>query len=265
MQNYYSILGVTENASPREIKKAFREKAKKTHPDSAGKSGGEAAMRRLLTAYETLLNSERREAYDRAFSRFVKNVRFDYREFLREQDGPESKARLVFFDLLHLEEDEALETWEAQGGLDFPLEDYLDREDWMDCAFLLAEELEKRGRCYEAFGLLTVLVREERRKPYFRHFMEEVERFLKELVRFKLKKAVDGATYAEALRSLLGLGFPRNDQARWLRSLSETLLRMGEKEAAGEVLKEALKYDPRLPNTALLRRSLNMQEDHDTP
>jgi curved DNA-binding protein CbpA len=258
MQSYYSILGVAENASPQEIKKAFREKAKKTHPDSSGKSGGEEAMRRLLTAYETLLDEERRAAYDRACRHFVKNVRFDYREFLKEQDDPESKAKLVFFDLLHFEEDEALETWEAQGGPEFPLEDYLDREDWMDCAFILAEELEKRGRCYEAFGFLIALVREERRKPYFRHFMEEVEGFLKELVRLKLKKAVDSAAYAEALRSLLELGFPRSDEVRWMRSLSEALLRIGEKEAACEVLKEALKYDPLLPNTVLLRRALNV-------
>ncbi|MDR0389580.1 MAG: DnaJ domain-containing protein, partial [Spirochaetaceae bacterium] len=134
MENYYSILGVAENASLKEIKKAFREKAKKTHPDSAGKSG-EAAMRRLLTAYETLIHSERREAYDRACRRFVKNLRFDYREFLKERaDDPESQAKLVFFELLHLEEDEALAVWDAQGGLKFPLKDYLDREDWMDCA-----------------------------------------------------------------------------------------------------------------------------------
>ncbi|MDR1211239.1 MAG: DnaJ domain-containing protein [Spirochaetaceae bacterium] len=258
MQNYYSILGVAENASAEEIKKAFRERAKKTHPDSAGKAGGEEAMRRLLAAYKTLLDSERREAYDRASRRFAKTFRFDYREFLKEQNNPASLAKLVFFDLFHFEEEEAIAVWDAQGGPDFPLRDYLDREDWMDCAFILAEELDKRDRGPEAFGLLVALVREERQKPYFRHFMGEVESFLKDLVRLKLKSALDGPAYAEALRSLLGLGFPRGDEARWMRSLCETLLRMGEKEAAGELLRKALKYDPRLPNTVLLRRALNV-------
>jgi curved DNA-binding protein CbpA len=258
VRDYYSILGVAEDASAAEIKRAFREKAKKTHPDSAGRSGGEEAMRRLLAAYKTLLDSERREAYDRACRRFAQNARFDYREFLKDQNDSESMAKLVFFDLLHFEEEEAVAVWDERGGSDFPLRDYLDREDWMDCAFILAEELEKRGRFHEALGLLTAIVREERQKPYFRHFMGEVESVLKDLVRLKLKTAVDGPAYAEALRSLIGLGFPPADEARWMRSLSETLLRMGEKEAAGEVLKEALKSDPRLPHTALLRRSLNV-------
>ena len=33
MKNYYDILGITKSASEREIKSAFRELAKKTHPD----------------------------------------------------------------------------------------------------------------------------------------------------------------------------------------------------------------------------------------
>jgi curved DNA-binding protein CbpA len=258
MQNYYSVLGVSQNAGPREIKKAFREQAKKIHPDVAGARSDEK-MRRLLTAYELLSDAERRAEYDRAYHRFVKSYTFDYREFLKERPGdPASQAKLVFFDLLHLEEEEALAAWEAQGGAAFALADYLDREDYMDCAFLLAEELEKRRRYYEAFVLLTGIVREERRRPYFRHFMEEVESLLKELVRLRLKTALDSASYAESLRTLIGLGFPRRDEARWLRSLAETLARMGEREAAGEVLREALQRDPALPNTVQLRRTLHV-------
>jgi curved DNA-binding protein CbpA len=258
MWNYYSLLGVEERASPEDIKKAFREKAKQIHPDITGREDQEA-MRRLITAYETLCDPDRRFEYDRAYRRFVKSRSFDYRDFLKERsDDPESQAKLIFFDLLHLEEDEALAIWETQGGLRFSLEAYLDREDWMDCAFILAEELEKRRRYYESFELLAALVREERRRPYFRHFMEEVEGFLKELVRLKLKGAVDGPTYAECLRTLLSLGFSRHDEARWMRSLAETLVRLGEKEAAREVLKGALDRESSLPNTVLLRRALNM-------
>jgi curved DNA-binding protein CbpA len=258
MENYYSLLGVEDNASPQDIKRAFREKAKRIHPDIAG-NGDSGAMRKLLTAYEVLSNEGRRYEYDRAYRRFVKAGGFDYRTFLRENAGdPASLAKLVFFDLLHLEEEEALAEWRAQGGLDFPMQKYLDREDWMDCAYILAEELEKREYYYEAFMLFADLIREERRQPYFRHFSAELENSLKELVRLRLKSAVDSETYLECLEILLGLGFPPKDEARWLRSMAETLMHLGRRNGAEAVFREALKRDPALTNTVRLRRKLNV-------
>ncbi|GHV85292.1 molecular chaperone DnaJ [Spirochaetia bacterium] len=206
MDNYYSLLGIDKNASPQDIKKAFREKAKQLHPDIAGKKA-EDQMRRLLSAYEVLSSRERRFEYDRVFTRFTKKNFFDYRSFLRERvDDPVSQAKLIFFLLLHLEDDEALDIWTRNGGTDFPLHRCLDREDWMDCAFLLAEELDKRDRTYEAFTLLVRISAEERRRPYFKHFMEDVETFLRELVRLRLRHAVDGETYEVCIEALRSLG-----------------------------------------------------------
>jgi uncharacterized protein YqgQ len=263
MENYYSCLGVSPTATPQEIKKAFREKAKLIHPDLAGKAGSgvaaEEGMRRLLNAYETLSDKDRRDEYDQAYSRFVNAYRFDYRTFLREQDDDgASQAKLIFFELLHLEYEEALRIWEEQGGLDFPMERHLEREDWMDCSLILAEELEKRQRYYESFMLLVSLVREERRRPYFRHFMPDVEIFLKELVRLRLRAAVDNETYLECMELLLELRFPPKDEARWLRSMAETLVRMKDMNAAQGIFREALKRDPALSNAMQLRRKLNV-------
>jgi len=255
MNNYYELLEVREGASTQEIKKAFRERAKKLHPDISGKSGGEE-MRKLLAAYKTLSDRNRRFEYDRAYARFAGKYRFDYRSFLREKNDPESRSKLVFFELLHMEEDEALSIWQSQGGLDFPLEKYLDREDWMDCSFILAEELAARGRYYEAFMLLVKLIREERRLPYFRHFMEEVEKFLKELVRLELRPELDDETYLKCLEELVSLGFSPRYEAGVFRSIAETLFRLGEFDSAGKALKEALKRNPGLPNTAKLKQKL---------
>jgi uncharacterized protein YqgQ len=258
MENYYSLLGVRRDSPPGDIKRAFREKAKRLHPDIAGKAA-ETAMRKLLAAYEVLSNQDRRFEYDRAYSRFAKKLNFDYRSWLREQtEDPASQAKLVFFELLHLEEEAALEIWRKNGGLHFPLEKYLDREDWLDCLYILAEELDKREHCYEAFRLLTVLVREERKLPYFRHFMDDIEMFLKELVRLRLRAQVDEETWIACLETLLNLGFSPRDEARWMRALAEALLQTGETAAAGAVIREALKRDPGLPNTARLRRKLNV-------
>jgi curved DNA-binding protein CbpA len=256
MDNYYTLLGLDKNAGKEAVKKAFREQAKRLHPDIAGKHA-EGEMRRLLAAYEVLSDRERRFEYDRVYARFMGKHVFDYRTFLREQpEDPGSQAKLVFFQLLHLEDDDALEVWTNNGGLSFSLKKYLDREDWMDCAFLLAEKLEKRNRVHEAFILLVQITREERRRPYFKHFMEDVETFLKGLVRLKLKTAVDKERYVECLESLLGLGFSSKDESRWLRSIAETLLDLGEQREAAAVFREALKRDPALPGAGRLRRKL---------
>ncbi|MDR0998051.1 MAG: J domain-containing protein [Treponema sp.] len=258
MENYYSLLAVKQNASTQEIKRAFREKAKLLHPDIAGKTA-EEAMRKLLTAYEVLSDRDRRHEYDRAYGRFIKKIDFDYRAWLREQaEDPLSQAKLVFFELLHLEEDAAIAVWDRNGGLDFAMERFLDREDWMDCVYILAEELDRRDRCYEAFTLLAALVREERRRPYFRHFMDDIEGYLKELVRLRLKSRVDAETWVECMETLLGLGFSPRDEARWMRSLAEALLGLGDTAAAGSVMREALKKDPALSNAAGLRRRLKV-------
>jgi len=245
MNNYYELLGLRPDASTPEIKKAFREKAKKLHPDIAGESDG-SQMRKLLTAYETLSSGHKRYEYDRAYSRFMANPVFDYRTWLRErEDDPESQAKLVFFELLHLEEDEAINIWRKNGGINFHMEKYMDREDWMDCSFILAEELDRRGHCFEAFRLLENIIREERRKPYFGIFTPELERYTREIVRQRLKPQVDDETWIECMETLLDLGFSARDTAYWLRSLAQTLLKIGDKAGCQQVLKEAKKMGGR--------------------
>lgn len=63
--DYYETLGVTRDASPDQIKKAFRKLARSCHPDVAG-DDPEAARRfdRVRRAYETLSDPESRKAYD---------------------------------------------------------------------------------------------------------------------------------------------------------------------------------------------------------
>jgi curved DNA-binding protein CbpA len=183
MQNYYDLLGIRKNADSGEIKKAFREKAKQLHPDIAGE-GAVEKMRALIAAYETLLDGDRRYAYDRMLARLLNTYTFDYRKFLQEEpDDPKLQARLIFFDLLRDRGADAVKVWRAQGALSYPMRKHMDREDWMDCTFLLAEELE-RGRCYrEAYALLCEIEEAEREKPYFKHFAVDVHAFVKHLTR----------------------------------------------------------------------------------
>jgi curved DNA-binding protein CbpA len=225
VKSHYELLGVEKDADAAEIKRAFREKAKLLHPDIAG-SGGAEQMRRILAAWEVLSNAERRFEYDRAYDRFIKKAGYNYRTWLEEQDDPASQAKLVFFELLHLEEDRAVDIWRKNGGAEFRMEKYLDREDWMDCVFILAEELDKRGFALESFRLFVTLLREEKRLPYFRHFTKEIENCLRNLVKLRLRSKITDGEWVECVESLLGLGFSARDESRWISSAKEAIKRM---------------------------------------
>ncbi|MFB6204276.1 MAG: molecular chaperone DnaJ [Candidatus Nanohaloarchaea archaeon] len=62
-KEYYEVLGVSEDASQEEIKKAYREKAKKHHPDSQG-GGDEEKFKKINKAYDVLSDEEKRQKYD---------------------------------------------------------------------------------------------------------------------------------------------------------------------------------------------------------
>tara|TARA_B100000029_G_scaffold116791_2_gene109710 strand:+ start:5181 stop:6032 length:852 start_codon:yes stop_codon:yes gene_type:complete len=66
LPNYYKIIGVTENASPIEIKQQFRKLAKEWHPDKR-KDGSEDKMSEINRAYEVLSNKELRDEYDKYY------------------------------------------------------------------------------------------------------------------------------------------------------------------------------------------------------
>ncbi|KAG2698846.1 hypothetical protein I3760_07G167200 [Carya illinoinensis] len=65
-RNYYEILGVPENASRDEIKKAFHSLAKKYHPDAnRNNPSAKRKFQEIREAYETLQDPEKRAQYDR--------------------------------------------------------------------------------------------------------------------------------------------------------------------------------------------------------
>ena len=64
-RDYYEVLGVGRNASPAELKKAFRKAALKHHPDrNPGDKEAEAKFKEAAEAYEVLSDSQKRARYD---------------------------------------------------------------------------------------------------------------------------------------------------------------------------------------------------------
>jgi molecular chaperone DnaJ len=63
MRDYYDVLGVSRDAGADEIKRAYRQLARRYHPDISGDDRG-AVFLEVSRAYEVLGNPSRRRSYD---------------------------------------------------------------------------------------------------------------------------------------------------------------------------------------------------------
>ena len=97
-KDYYKILGMEDNkATPEEIKTAYREQAKKYHPDINSKNDfSEERFKDINEAYKVLSTPATRRKYDRMWnSNIGKKKKFE--ESKREEGSIFSN----FFNLFH--------------------------------------------------------------------------------------------------------------------------------------------------------------------
>lgn len=64
MKDYYKILGVSKNAPPEEIKRAYRKLAHEYHPDKNSSHADGAKFKEINEAYQVLSNPQKRTQYD---------------------------------------------------------------------------------------------------------------------------------------------------------------------------------------------------------
>lgn len=105
-KDYYKILGISKDASPDEIKKAFRKLAIKYHPDkNKGKKEAEEKFKEINEAYAVLSDPEKKKQYDTfGSSEFHKHFSqedifrdFDFSNIFQEMGmGGEGFTRIIF-------------------------------------------------------------------------------------------------------------------------------------------------------------------------
>lgn len=88
-KDYYNILNISNNSTKAEIVKAFRELAKKYHPDKNYSPDASYKFREVFEAYEVLKNDEKRKIYDHYW-----NIKFKDKTVTSQTDfEPEFKEQ----------------------------------------------------------------------------------------------------------------------------------------------------------------------------
>lgn len=114
----YVLLGITENASEEEIRKAFKKQALKWHPDkhsAENKEIAEEMFKKVANAYEKLIGKATGAQFvEDVFANFFNNFFHKYKEWTDNWNSPESvQARKEATQRLW----EAEEAKEREGGL----------------------------------------------------------------------------------------------------------------------------------------------------
>ncbi|WPC16301.1 DnaJ domain-containing protein [Riemerella anatipestifer] len=84
MKNYYYFLGISEEATSEDIKKAYRKLSLKYHPDkNENDSFFVERFREVQEAYEVLINSSSRSLYDQKLAQIQQNIKSDQPPYIK--------------------------------------------------------------------------------------------------------------------------------------------------------------------------------------
>ncbi len=102
-RDYYEVLGIPRNATPDQVKRAYRKLAKQYHPDrNPGNKTAESRFKEVQAAYEVLSDAEKRTLYDQFGHAGARGPAGGWRS------GPGGQR---------------VHTWKSGGGPDIPIED----------------------------------------------------------------------------------------------------------------------------------------------
>ena len=244
MEDPYKVLGVSRSATVSEIRRAYRKKVKVLHPDASRDEGTTEEFRRVVAAYELLTDARTKKIFDSDIAghfRKKKKTSFDYRLWLLKREDDESRAKLIFFDLLHGREDDAVLEFKRMNTErpSFSLKHWFTREDFMDYGFILTEELVLRREYFDAFALLEQIIRLEYSFNYFRLFFPEVLDLTKNILHMHIEGTVSDELSLDVFERALELNLGKKEDAFILRKMALIYRRIGDERTAEICFDEA--------------------------
>ena len=256
--DYYKVLGISPKATREQIKRSFRQLAKESHPDT-GIIGSEDRMRMLLEAYEILSDPQKRLKYDVTYERLFRKFVFNYREFLRSRtEDNKSQAKLIIYDLLHSNDFDAISNYKKLKANKVDIEKYMSHDEFMDCCFLLGEALERRGNLEEAVEFFSRVYLDEQKKPYFRHFIDEVIIHLKTITCIKMPKSLSEELAINYIISVIDLSIPPKETAYCYKRIAEIYFSSKNFEKANYYLAKGLELDSKLTGAEKLKNKISV-------
>jgi curved DNA-binding protein CbpA len=256
--NFYEILQVSRKADQKEIKKAFRVLAKRFHPDANPENPewAEGRMKQIMKAYRVLADDRRRTQHDTQLRHQART----HPEPRAESERAGAAARILR-QLLDGAGARALRLYdEMRRKGDFNLFNYMTVRDYLDCIFLLAEQMERGSRHEEALDLYEELYREECEPPRQRYFFEEVRERIKNIyVRKLARKAKTPEAKLDCYRRLLTFELKKSDRAFVLKKMAESHMAAGDSEKARALLDQALELRPNIKGITKLVAQLESQ------
>lgn len=264
MINYYDVLQVTQGASSEEIKKSFRNLAKKYHPDKnrCNQTWAEEKIKLIIKAYKTLIDSRMRKDYDT----LLKNTFYAYdneenNKYPEKEAGElATQAKIILYDLLNGNGDLAIENFEniKRSVSDFSFYDYLAHRDCLDCMFLLAEEYERLGEFKIALNFYEGVYRSGKNDTdTYGFFCDETRNRIKKIYCKNLVRSASAQEAIEYYRIVLRMGIDNNDRAFIYKKMAECHLKLGDYHNAVAYLNLALSLKPTLKGIYRIQTKLN--------
>ena len=263
LENYYGILQVNQNASNEEIKKSFRNLAKKYHPDKHGSNAkwAEQKIKLIIKAHNTLTDDNLRRHYD---LQLTETQYFETKPNRKgkNKNGVPDQVKSVLNDLVNNNGKKAIENFEyiKKNTKDFALNKYLKGIDYLDCMFLLAEEYEKSGNyglAVKYYSNVYNLAKSKTDNNKYGFFFDETKDKIKKIYCKKLAKKTPTKKAIENYQNVLKLHINKNERAYIYKKISECYFEIGEFESAVANLNTALNLKPTLKGISKIQTRLN--------
>ena len=280
--DYYQILEVGRDATAQEIKRAYRNLAKRYHPDKNPErtAFAEKMFREVCSAYNTLQDKKRKSDYDRTLQTIERQQRSHevYLDRLSRLNQTYAKLELLLQALLHHNYETGVSMYEQlrhhsqKTGKELRIDDFLSYEESRDCEFLVAEAYEKLGfsngdpssvldryrKIEQAMLIYESLLSAEAKRPCFRHFIREVKDRLKFIYLYHFSVEGYDQTHPIPLTKIRELKLSKRETAWMYKKIAEFYVEIDRFPEARTVLKMAFELQPRLTGAKKICQTLNM-------